>query len=365
MINQNKFLAALFCAVAALLSASQFIYIGQMYSKGTGAFVLDFSAALIFAAAVSLAIGAAGAIRNAVIASEAFFLSAAAMFFVEGFLNTAVRYVAMLNLIYIILSLLIAAAAVLALLYTLGKIKSKYTVAAFLALSWLICIVRSFSAIPLGALYFSVALVITGFLLIVLYPDILNEKKRVSMPEIIVLIISTFGIYYILWVFSLVKKTNALTERKGVIKYAASFVLLAPYRPYWYYTVYEELSEKTKIKNRGILCMALSVTGIFLSTLCLSNGLGEVQLAAAAAGELINLISLALLQRDINSLCPENGSVADGADSIKIAEDVDDIDDAENMENTDNINDTDNTDSTKIAADNENTESPSCASTEK
>lgn len=340
MINQNKFLAALFCAVAALLSASQFIYIGQMYSKGTGAFVLDFSAALIFAAAVSLAIGAAGAIRNAVIASEAFFLSAAAMFFVEGFLNTAVRYISILNLIYIILSLVIVAAAVLTLFYTLGKFKCKYTVAAFLAGSWLICVVKSFSVSTPGALYFSAALLISGFLLIVLYPDILNEKKRVSMPEIMALILSTFGIYYILWVLSLVKKTNALTERKGAVKYTAAFVLLAPYRPYWYYTLYEELSEKTKIKNRGILCMALSVTEIFLSALCLSNGLGEVQLAAAAAGEGINLISLALLQRDINSLCPENGSTAGVTDAAGCA------------------------DSTKIAADNENIESPSCAGTE-
>lgn len=310
MKNHNKFLAVIFCAAAALLSAFEFIYIGQMYSVRTGAFVLDFSAGLIFAAAISLVVGAAGAVRNAVIASEVFFLSGAVMFSVEGLFYTSMKYIAVLHLVNIMLSLVIVVAAVLTLFYTLGKFKHKYAVAAFLALSWIMCIIKMFSSVSLGELYLSAALLISGFLLIVLYPDISNENKKVCMPEIMVLIPATFGIYFILWVWSIVKKTNALTDRTGAVKYTAMIAFLAPYRPYWYYTLYEELSEKTEIKNRGILCAALSAAGIIISALCLSNGSGTL-LLAAAAGAGIGLCALALLQRDLNSICPEEKEVCE------------------------------------------------------
>lgn len=305
MKNHNKLLAVLFSSFAALLSALLFIYIADRYPAGASTFILAAECALVFAAAVFLAFGALGAVRNAVIASEAFLTAGAAMLFTGGFSMRSWGYYKGVSVIYIVFTAVLLSAAILTLLYTLGKIKCKYAPAALLTASFLLCVLNSAFSVTFGMLYISAAFLISAFLLIVLYPDIFNEKKKVSTAEIIVLTAATFGIYFIFWAFSVVKKTNALTDRKCTAKYAAPLVLFPPYRPYWYYTIYEELSEKSEFKNRGTVCAALSVGGMFLTALCLANGLGMLQIALSALGIGIELCALAVLQKDLNDLCPD------------------------------------------------------------
>lgn len=322
MKNHNKLLAVFLSAIAAVLSALMFIYIADRYPLGVSSFILAAECALVFASAVFLAFGALGAVRNAVIASEAFLTACAAMLFTGCFLLRPWGYYKGESLIYAVFTAVLLAAAILTLLYTLGKIKCKYAPASLLSASFLLCVLNSVFSAAFGMLYLSAALLISAFLLIVLYPDIFNEKKRVPTAEIIVLTVATFGIYFIFWTFSVVKKTNALNDRKCTAKYMAPFVLLPPYRPYWYYTVYEELSDKAEFKNRGTVCGALSVIGMLLTALCLTNGLGVLNIALSALGMGIELSAFALLQRDLNSLCPDESVEKEEAEADLGNEDV-------------------------------------------
>ena len=321
MKNHNKLLAVFLGALAAVFSALMFIYIADRYPVGALSFVLAAECVLIFASAVFLAFGALGAVRNAVIASEAVLTAGAAMLFTGCFSVRSFGYYGQMSLICAVLAAALLSAAILTLLYTLGKIKCKYAPATLLAASFLLCVLNSAFSGAFGMLYLSAAPLISAFLLIVLYPDIFNEKKKVPMGEIIVLTVATFGIYFIFWAFSVVKKTNALTDRKCTAKYMAPFVLFPPYRPYWYYTVYEELSDKAELKNRGTVCAALSVTGMVLTVLCLASGLGVFNIALSALGMGIEISALAILQRDLNSLCPEDSAEKEEAEADLTNED--------------------------------------------
>ncbi|MDP4133920.1 MAG: hypothetical protein Q8882_07895, partial [Bacillota bacterium] len=98
------------------------------------------------------------------------------------------------------------AAAVLMSLYVGGKLKNKILVKSFLVAGWFLCLFQMICYKMEGGLFLiSVLILFAAYLLLLSSNDIFSADTEVSIPEVVLLSIVTFGVYFIIWMASIVK----------------------------------------------------------------------------------------------------------------------------------------------------------------
>ena len=294
MKNQNKIIAVVFFAIATLMSATEFLYVADRYPIGFFSVLLALEILLTVASSAVFIVGTAIKSRSVLITAEGIYAGAAGISLISAMMDSDI-----VRLTDGPLSAVSLTAMVIMIIYTSGALKNKYVPASLMTLA----IVAQLCRAALGGtalsvtVYVTEALIFSALTVMALYPDI-SGKRRVKTAEMIWLSFVTFGVYLAVWAASIVKKMAALTEKSDWIVKAVMFILFSPYRIYWYYTTYEE--QKT-FKDRGIFLSAVSAFGIALSAVTALSGVPE----ASVSGFGVSLVALALIQRDLNSLVPE------------------------------------------------------------
>lgn len=330
MKKHNKLLSVIFFAVAALFSAAELLYAADNYHYYTGVDVVLTAAktVLMFISAAFFVVGTVSSHRTAIIAGEACFSASAAASILLSFAAGLFGYG---ELIFMITPAVSLAAMIMLIIYTGGGIKNKYAPAVILTAAYAMLIIRAFFEVNyfFGIVDITEAVMLSALIIMLIYPDI-SDSARVKTTEMVWLSAVSFGIYLILWEVSLVKKTASLSENGHFKAKAAFFVLIGVYRPYWFYTSYEE---QNVLKNRGVLLMALSALG--LAAECVGLDVGMPELLIFGVGMFVS--ALALLQRDLNSLIeepeePEEPEKFEESEEVEESEEADDSESNEEAE---------------------------------
>ena len=294
MKNQNKIIAVVFFAIAALMSTMEFLYVADRYPIGFFSALFALEILLTFTASAVFIVGTAIKSRTVLITAEGIFAGAAGISLISAMMDSDIVRLTDGPLAAVSLT-----AMVIMIIYTSGTLKNKYVPASLMSLALVAELCRAalggtaFSA----TVYVTEALIFSALTVMALYPDI-SGKRQVKTAEMLWLSFATFGVYLAVWAASIVKKMAALTGKSDWMAKAVMFILFSPYRIYWYYTAYEE---QETFKNRGIFLSAVSAFGIALSAVAALSGLPE----ALVSGSGVSLVSLALVQRDLNSLVAE------------------------------------------------------------
>lgn len=298
MKKQNKILSVVLFAAVAVLSAAQLLYAadGYYYMAGASAVIIALKTLLMFGSAVFFAVGTASAHRSAIITGEACF-SASVLFSMLLSIDYATSGRA--DGLFVLSSALSLAAVILLIVYTCGGFHNKFAPAVLISASYVVTIISAFFAgdVFYSSLYLTEVVMFSALNVMLIYPD-LSGAHRVRTAEVIWLGAATFGIYFLIWEAFLVKNMLLASGRENFKGKAAAFILLAPYRPYFYYTEYEEQSV---MKNRGVLLLALSIAASF----AVGYGFGTAVPEIFGAGCGLSLCALSILQRDLNNLLPE------------------------------------------------------------
>lgn len=301
--NSNVILAGIFSGITVLLSIFSLIYIATKYP-------VNFNGLSLFISGLSLFLAASFLISGIIFSKKALisisgillcvytFLTASGYFIRNMFSDIYFSYMSYgigFKLFEFIIILLPAISFLSVSLYSFRVIKNKRFVLISLFISWFILLfTTSFYGIS------PEIFMVSSYILLLKYTNIKDVYQPVNMGEVFALSIATFGIYYILWCISALKKTAQFLNKNISFSECVLFILFAPYTAFWYYTRYEELNiAYPEIKNRGVLCLVLSL--FFLSPL-----------------------SLCILQRDFNllaeTLVPED---TDNEENISSAENSD------------------------------------------
>ncbi len=275
IVNQNKVLSVFFLIVAIIYAfvSNTYLLVDSIFSYDSISFIEDFVSMIVEIASPTILI--LGILRTnrsylmtgQIMISALIFLNILFYVIEEGlyfYIDLSVgRILNILMLIFVATIFLFSA------FYTSGIVEKKNVAGLILA---------SFLSVHI---YFYWSLVIAALLILLIYPDISDIKKKVKTSDVLVLSLATFGIYYLLWIYSVIKKVNTLLGKEKTFSMTLFYTLLYPYRLYWYYVNYEELSEKREnVKNRGIITLSLS------AFLC-------------------DVVSLAIVQRDLNFISEE------------------------------------------------------------
>ncbi len=295
MKNQNRIIAVVFFAVAALMSVTEFLYVADRYPFGFLSALLGLKLLLLFASGAVFTLGTLIKSRSALIAAEGIYAGSIGIAIILC-IRTGDGIMGMAHLMLIAAEL---TAVIIMMVYTSGALGNKYIPSVLLSAAILASVLRAVIAGTyfLSATYVTEAVMLSALNVMALYPD-LSGKRRVKTGEMLWLSAATFGVYLAVWAASVVKQMTVLsgkTDYKGKI---AAFIIFSPYRLYWYYTAYEE---QTELKNRGILISAVSAFGILLSAVAALSGVS----GAPVSGAGVSLVALALVQRDLNSLISE------------------------------------------------------------
>lgn len=315
MKNQNKIIAVVFFAIAALMSAMEFLYVADRYPIGFFSALLAFEILLTFTASAVFIVGTAIKSRTVLITAEGIFAGAAGI----SLISAVMRSGAMIGhdialLAHGPVSAAALTAMVIMIIYTTGALKNKYVPASLMTLALVAQLCRAalggtaFSA----TVYVTEALIFSALTVMALYPDI-SGKRQVKTAEMLWLSFATFGVYLAVWAASIVKKMAALAGKSDCMAKAVMFILFSPYRIYWYYTTYEE---QETFKNRGIFLSAVSAFGTALSAVTALSGMPE----ASLSGFGVSIVALALIQRDLNSLVTEEVNAAPAEAETEAAE---------------------------------------------
>lgn len=275
IVNQNKILSVFFLIVAIIYAFVSNIYllVDSIFSYDSISFIEDFISMIVEIASPTILI--LGILRTnrsylmtgQIMISTLIFLNILSYIIEEGMrFYIGFSFEQMLNIGILIF---IATAFLLSAFYTMGIVENKN-------LLWLI--LASFLSV---FVYFYWSLIIAALVILLIYPDISDITKKVKTSDVLLVSVATFGIYYILFIHSVIKKVNTLLEKEKTASMTLFYILFYPYRLYFYYVNYEELSEKrADIKNRGIITLSLS------AFLC-------------------DVVSLAIIQRDLNFISTE------------------------------------------------------------
>lgn len=294
MKNQNKIIAVVFFAIAALMSALEFLYVADRFPIGFLSAVTALEILLTVSASAVFIVGTAIKSRSVLITAESIFTGSLAIS-----LMTAVMHSEMENVLCAPLAAVSLTAVVIMLIYTSGALKNKYIPAAIMtmAIASQLCLAFFAATSFLSTVYVTEAIVFSALTVMAIYPD-LSGERHVRTAEMLWLSAVTFGVYLAVWAAFIVKEMAKLTGKKGWIAGAAAFIIFSPYRLYWYYTAYEEQST---FKNRGIFLAAVSAFGTLISVAASVSGVP----AASLSGSGVSLAALAIIQRDLNSLVPK------------------------------------------------------------
>ena len=269
--NCNVLLSIIFTVIALFASIFDVFYVADKYPVSVnGAFMIATGLCLLLSV-ITLLSGILASKKALLIAGGIFyclksFIYATFYVYVSTY-SGAFRYYSGYNFFRdfatFILLLLPAIAFVIFVVYLTGGIKNTKFIFALLFITWLI--------IPFTAYNVLIELlIISAYMLLTKYTDIVNPASKVKMGEVFVLSIVTFLIYYVIWSVCAAKKTEKFLGKNATFSELWLFSLFFPYSAYWYYTRYEELSEsELGVKNRGILCMILSLFLLFPMALCI------------------------------------------------------------------------------------------------
>ena len=269
--NCNVLLSIIFTVIALSASIFDVFYVADRYPVSVnGSFMIATGLCLLLSA-IALLMGILASKKVLLIAGGIFyclksFIYAIFYIYVSTY-SGALRYFS--GLIFIkffstfILLLLPAIAFVIFVFYLTGGIKNTNLIFTLLFITWLITPFTAYNiAIEL--------LLVSSYILLTKYADVANSAAKVKMGDVFVLSIVTFLIYYVIWSICAAIKTEKFLGKKATFSELWLFSLFYPYSAYWYYTRYEELSESDLgIKNRGILCMTLSLFLLFPMSLCI------------------------------------------------------------------------------------------------
>lgn len=306
MKNQNKIVAVVFFAIAALMSAMEFLYVADRYPIGFFSALLAFEILLTFTASAVFIVGTAIKSRTVLITAESICAGSLGI----SLISAVMRSDAMIEhdialLAHGPVSAAALTAMVIMIIYTTGALKNKYVPASLMTLALVAQLCRAVVYVGTtfqATVYVTEALIFSALTVMALYPDI-SGKRQVKTAEMLWLSFATFGVYLAVWAASIVKKMAALTGKSDWMAKAVMFILFSPYRIYWYYTTYEE---QETFKNRGIFLSAVSAFGTALSAVTALSGVPEAPLSGFG----VSIVALALIQRDLNSLVTEEVTAA-------------------------------------------------------
>lgn len=267
--NCNITLSIIFSAVALISALCNIFYVADRYPLSANSFFLFSSALLIFLSALMLLLGifASGkkfiSVSSILLCLQSFLY---AVYYLYASSYSGLYYYTpniLAEFLHFIMLLLPAAAYLLLALYSFNIIKSTKIIFPALFIAWIVLLLTS------GRITAEL-LILSSLILLTKYADIKNPAVKVKMGEVFVLSVVTFSIYYVLWsIFSAIK-TERFLDKKATLSELWLFSLFFPYSAYWYYTRYEELGEKDYgIKNRGTVCMVLSLVLLFPMALCI------------------------------------------------------------------------------------------------
>lgn len=301
MKNQNKIIAVVFFAIAALMSAMEFLYVADRYPIGFFSALLALEILLTFTASAVFIVGTAIKSRTVLITAEGIFAGAAGISLISAVMQSGAMIEHDIALLaHGPVSAVSLTAMVIMIIYTTGALKNKYVPASLMTLALVAQLCRAVVYVGTtfqATVYVTEALIFSALTVMALYPDI-SGKRQVKTAEMLWLSFVTFGVYLAVWAASIVKKMTALTGKSDWMAKAVMFILFSPYRIYWYYTTYEE---QETFKNRGIFLSAVSAFGTALSAVTALSGVPE----ASLSGFGVSIVALALIQRDLNSLVTE------------------------------------------------------------
>ncbi len=269
--NCNILLSVILSIIALPVSLYNVFYIADRYPISANGLLLFISALLILFSILLLLAGVFTSGKTLISLSGVFLFLQSVVFIIHyiysyvfsGMYNHYYRPNIFLEVLNFILLLLPIAAYLLLILYAQEQIKNSRMLFSALFVAWLVVLFTSSSITP-------ELLILSSLILLTKYVDITKASSSVKMGEVFILSIVTFGIYYILWSIFAAKKTEMFIGKKASFSELWLFSLFYPYTAYWYYTRYEELSEKDEtVKNRGILCMVLTLFLLFPMALCI------------------------------------------------------------------------------------------------
>lgn len=295
MKNVNSLISMWFSVAAILISSLNVFLIFQSYSINleevfilASDVVLGVSGIMLFYGIIkkhrqALTVSAVIASCCCIVKYTAAFIVFARRYMVMSYVYSpyAVQIVGTLASSLVIISVL---SFVFTAAYSSGRKSLKKPVLAMLSVTWLISVLT-------GGI--GLAFLTSAFILLINYENIMDSSYGVKVHEVIYLSILTFGVYYVVWIVSLFKKISLVSGFEFRASKVVFYILIWPYRVYLNYILGEELlGSGISKKDRSVLYLALAV-------LPLSS------------------VSLALIQRDINtlSLKEENNSEEFGGET--------------------------------------------------
>ncbi len=275
--NPNILLSLIFSLISIILS---FMDLSQVILKYPASFS---GSALFLLCLLTLAAGIfvfSGILceRRALIISGIGALAGESLLYAFFYIYITSRFIPsgyeILNFVFLIIPVI---SYILLLFYITDVVKDKKLIASFLVVSFMLSLLSSYFFFG-----FSGVFLLSSFGLLLYYVNLTDAASKINTGEVLFLSLLTFGIFYVYWTFSSVRKVKMITKDTSSFFPEILFLILFPlYASYWFYTRYEDLSENSpRIKNRGVLCMVLSI--FFLCPL-----------------------SLAILQRDLNKISDE------------------------------------------------------------
>ncbi len=272
--NPNIVLALIFSLLSAIISFFSLMTILDKYPVsflGIYLFSLNF---LIFIAAILLFIGVLLTKKNLLIIGSGVLIIESIVYAVLYAINSA-RFYSSFEVAFNFLFLLIPTASFFLLVLYIGDIiKNKKLILISLTLSFVILFISTFFIGGLSSVF-----LVSSYILLLFYVNIADVEQKVKMGEVFYLSVITFGIFYLLWTLSVIKKANKIKgETPSLISECLFFIIFPPYTAYWFYTRYEDINKASPIiENRGVLCMVLSLF-------------------------LLSPLSLCIMQRDLNDI---------------------------------------------------------------
>lgn len=289
--NTNIAISVIFLFFAMLWSLYKVIYIVDRYPVSSYSIFLFVASLCLFLAAAMLFAGILASKKPLIMISSILLLLqslifSAAYIYKSSYsiaYNSYYNPVLFLEIIDFIFILLPAVSFLLLMFYLFGIIKNTSLIFNSLFISWILLLISYGEITP-------ELLIVSSFILLMKYVDIANPSAKVKMGDAFLLTIVTFGVFYIIWSINLAKKTEFFIGKKASFSELWLFSLFYPYSAYWYYTRYEELSEANEnIKNRGVICMVLSLVFLFPMALCIMqrdlNSLAETAAIQEANAE--------------------------------------------------------------------------------